>query len=317
MNPSPSLNSGPLRKRIQAAEAAWERKDFPECIAQLESARRLAPANTDLILQLGRIHGLRYDYAAAERCFEQARRLAPGRTAMLAAIAEHGQGFRNPATAERYLRLAVEQPDATPALFVKLAELYERRRQLPEASELVERALALNPADPLARLTRARLERLAGRLEAAEQELRSALDRPMADAWIHAQSWYELATIRDRRGAYDEAMAAYLAAKQLLLPQAPRYLAELKHFRARLKVMETQVTSTLFQRWAATAAALNPPHNLTLLTGHVRSGTTLLEQVLDAHPEIVSAEETHVFLEEAFAPLKRRLPPDALMLPLL
>ena len=34
------------------------------------------------------------------------------------------------------------------------------------------------------------------------------------------------------------------------------------------------------------------PQRMGLLTGHPRSGTTLLEQALDAHPGVVSAEET-------------------------
>ena len=33
--------------------------------------------------------------------------------------------------------------------------------------------------------------------------------------------------------------------------------------------------------------------------------------------DIVSAEETEVFLDDAFAPLKRLMPPDAYMLPVL
>ena len=87
---------GSLNRMLQAAEAAWHRKDFQECLETLERASRLAPANTGILLQLGRVHGLRYDYAAAERCFEQALRLAPQKTGMLTAIAEHCQNFRNP-----------------------------------------------------------------------------------------------------------------------------------------------------------------------------------------------------------------------------
>ena len=317
MKRPPAVAPGSLQRRLQEAEAAWGRKDFAACLATLESARRLAPANTGIILQLGRIHGLRYDYAAAERGFEQARRLAPGKTAMLTAIADHCQNFRNPELAERHLQLALAAPDATPATCVKLAELYERLRRLPAAAELVARALALDPAFPAAHLVRARLERLAKRIETAETQLRALLARPIADTWVHAQAWYELATILDRQGNYDEAMTAFLKAKALLQPQAPPYLAELKVFRDRLKVIQANVSAAQFQRWQTEGASLTPPRRLALLCGHPRSGTTLLEQVLDAHPDIVSAEETDVFLDDAFGPLRQPFPPDALMLPVL
>ena len=317
MKRAPLIASGSLNRMLQSAEAAWNLKDFQKCIETLESASRLAPSNIGILLQLGRIHGLRYDYAAAERCFEQALRFAPKKTEALTAIADHCQNFRNPALAERYLRRALEQPDATPYACIKLAELYERLRRLPEAAQLVERALTLNSANPAALLVRARLERLGGRLETAEQVLRSFITKPFPDIWIHAQAWYEMGQILDRQEKYDDAMTAFLAAKDLMRPQATGHLAELKIFRARLKVMESNVSSEMFQRWFDIAQALPPPRRLALLCGHARSGTTLLEQVLDSHPDIVSAEETEIFYDEAFGPLKHTSPPDAYMLPVL
>jgi tetratricopeptide (TPR) repeat protein len=314
----PSLvSAGSLNRLLQAAEAAWRQKDFSQCLDSLQSAHRLAPSNTGILLQLGRIQGLRYDYAAAEHCFESALRIAPKKMEMLAAIADSCQNFRNPAVAGQFLRRAVELPDATPQICVKLAELCERLRRLPEATELVDRALALNPAFPAALLVRARLERLAGRLEAAEAGLRSFLTKPIADVWVHTQAWYELATVLDRQEQYDDAMAAFLNAKSILRPQAAPYLAELKVLRDRLKVMEANVSAEMLQRWLEDGPALVPARRLALLCGHARSGTTLLEQVLDAHPDIVSAEETDTFLDDAFAPLRRNLPPDSLMLPVM
>jgi hypothetical protein len=52
---------------------------------------------------------------------------------------------------------------------------------------------------------------------------------------------------------------------------------------------------------------------LALLGGHPRSGTTLLEQVLDAHPDIISAEETEIFKQDAYIPLMRGIPDDNAM----
>jgi tetratricopeptide (TPR) repeat protein len=313
----PLVAAGSLNRMLQAAETAWQRKDFQKCIETLQSACRLAPANADILLRLGRIYGLRYDYAAAETCFEKALRFAPRKIGMLVAIADQCQNFRNPDIAERYLRRALEQPDATPQACIKLAELYERVRRLPEAAQLVERALALNPAYPAALLVRARLERLAGRVEAAEQVLRSFITKPVPDIWIHAQAWYELATILDRQQKFDDAMMAFLNAKNLMRPQIPKPPAEAKAVRTRMKVMESNVSGEMFKRWFDGAQALIPARRVALLCGHPRSGTTLLEQVLDAHPDIVSAEETEVFLDDSFAPLKRRFPPDDYMLPIL
>jgi hypothetical protein len=314
----PSLVAGgSLQQRLQTAEAAWNVRDFQLCLDILETAHRLVPANTAVLLQIGRIHGLRYDYAAAERCFEQALRLAPQKTAVLTAIVDHCEHFRNPDLAERYLRQLLTQPDATPQNCVNLAELCERLRRLPEAAELCERALRLQPGFPAALLVRARLERAAGRFEAAEQILRSFITQSFPDFLTHAKAWYEMGNILDRQKKYDDAMKSFLNAKDLLRPHAAGLFAERKAFRARWKLIGENVSSAQFQRWMEHLPALAPTRRLALLCGHARSGTTLLEQVLDSHPDIVSAEETEVFSAEAFAPLKRNAPPDAYMLPIL
>ena len=50
------------------------------------------------------------------------------------------------------------------------------------------------------------------------------------------------------------------------------------------------ITRTIFAAGAIETTHL-PPRRVALLTGFPRSGTTLLEQVLDAHPDLVSSEE--------------------------
>jgi tetratricopeptide (TPR) repeat protein len=311
------VSPGLLTRRMQEAQAAWARKEFQKAIEILESANRLAPANPGILIELGRTNGFRYNYETAEKYFEKTLAFAPRKTEMLTAIAEHCQFFRKPELAERYFRRAVEQPDATPSACVKLAELYERLRRLPEAAQLVERALKLEPGCPAALLVRARLERLAGHLETAEQGLRVLLAKPIADTKIHAQAWYELATILDRQEKFDDAMTAFLQAKALLRPQADPLLALLQTYFASLKEMEAGLSAGLLRRWVEPGAELPPARRLALLCGHARSGTTLLEQVLDSHPDIVSAEETYVFLDDALAPLEPRLTPDANWLPAL
>jgi len=53
-----------------------------------------------------------------------------------------------------------------------------------------------------------------------------------------------------------------------------------------------------------------------LLGGHPRSGTTLLEQVMDSHPDILSSEETPIFYE-TYLDLKKGSPDSASILSIL
>jgi tetratricopeptide (TPR) repeat protein len=300
---------------LQAAEQAWHQKDFQQNLDLLERASRFDPANTSILLQLGRMHGLRYNYAAAERCFERAIRLAPRRTEAIALAGAYCRDLRNPELGERYLRQAAEAKDATPEMLADLAELFERHRRLPEAAQLIERALHLNPACPMALLGRARLERQAKRLDAAEQILRTFPGS--AHRFLRVRAGYELGGILDRQGRYEEAMAAFLETKDILKPDAVPFAASLQTIHARLKLLTESFNPASFQRWLADGVNLPPPRRLALLGGHPRSGTTLLEQVLDSHPDIVSAEETEIFVDECYPQLTRGQPPNSLMLSVL
>jgi hypothetical protein len=152
----------------------------------------------------------------------------------------------------------------------------------------------------------ARLDRQAGRLEEAERRLRTIPPNSKQVVLIH--TYYELGQVLDRQGRYDEAMAAFLSAKKLLRPDAQRWLPELKKHRAVIREQQIWFSTETLQRWRDIGDQLQPRRRIAFLGGHPRSGTTLLEQVLDSHPGIIAAGETQVFANEALAPLKV-LPP--------
>jgi Tfp pilus assembly protein PilF len=308
------VSQGSLSRMIQAAREAWDRKDFQQSIEILERASRLDPANAGILLDLGRIYGMRYDGAAAGRCFEQAVRIAPHKTETLITVGRLSISFNNFTMAENYLKRALEQKNVPAETFARLAELYERLHRIEDATKFVEHALHLDNSCALAWLTRAKLNRQTGRLEEAEQSLRPALLSSERD--IRVRSYYELGAILDRQGRYDDAMSAFLEAKALLLPDTPPLLAQLQLIIGFLKEMQDNVSAEMLTRWADSGRELfQPPHRLAFLGGHARSGTTLLEQVLDSHPDIVSAEETAIFQDDAYARLRHDLPPETPMLP--
>jgi tetratricopeptide (TPR) repeat protein len=307
------ISPGSLNRMLAGADEAWQRRDFQQSIELLERASRLDPANSRILLHLGRSYGLRYRSADAERCFEKAVRVAPNKAEMLAAAGRMAAETGNHQMAERYFRQALEQKNVAPDTVARLAELYERLRRVEEAAVMVERALHLDNACPLARLTQAKLDRYAGRLAEAEEVLRPVLTA--ADRELRIRGFYELGAICDRQGRYDDAMSAFVEAKALLLPDAPPLLAQLQLIIGFLKEMQNNVSAAMLARWSDSGQELlQPPHRLAFLGGHARSGTTLLEQVLDSHPDIVSAEETQNFHDDAYTPLRRNLPPETTML---
>ncbi len=302
---------------FQETAEAWKRQDYQQAIETLERAAKLDPANASIHLDLGRAYGLRYNYPDAERCFEKAIRVAPRKIDALAAAAHRCQEFGSYEMSRRYFESATQEKGATPDVFVALAELCERHAQLAQATELVERALSLDATHTPARLVRARLDRLSGRLVEAETRVREALKGADNDPWRRAKGWYELGEILDRQSRYDEAFEAFLEAKTLVRPLAANHAITLRAVQARIREMEATITASVLERWAAAAESLQPKRRIAILCGHPRSGTTLLEQVLDSHPDVITAEETHILHDEAHLPLSRGFSPETTVLEML
>lgn len=312
----PSLVSqGSIGRMLQAAQQAWELVDLQQNIEILERASRLAPANAHVLFLLGQVHGRRYDYGTAEKYFERAIRLLPNKTRALSTAARFAFPFADMRLAERYFQRALLQKDVSPETIARLAELYEITNRPEEASALVDRALTLDAACPWALLIRARLERRAGRLEAAERVLRAF---PVAaDGDTRVRSLYELGAVLDRQGRYDEAMAAFLEAKAMLAPDAPPLIAQRQTARAYWQKLQNTISAEILKRWRDSGAEFQPARRIAFLGGYPRSGTTLLEQALDSHPDIVSAGETFIFHDDVYALLANNLPPGTPMLSVL
>jgi hypothetical protein len=159
------------------------------------------------------------------------------------------------------------------------------------------------------------LERQAGRLDEAKRILESF--PADAERELRARAHYERGGILDREGRYDEAMAAFLEAKALLAADAEPHIASAKRVRTQLKELRDALNAEIFNHWHEARNEVQPLRRLALLCGHPRSGTTLLEQVLDSHPDIISAEETRIFHDNTYPLVQHQAPTEANVLEVL
>jgi hypothetical protein len=192
------------------------------------------------------------------------------------------------------LRVAMEVPSPAPPIFQSLADALLRLRHIDQALEVLRTGLAQHPAHPGLLLMKSRAERLAKDPEQAVFTAKQVIASPIAAADTKAQAAHELGHALDALERYQEAFAAFKSAKLLLRPEAEKFLPICRNRCAALGRLEGQPRRSDYERWAAMA---EPPLDgrLAFLTGIPRSGTTLLERVLDSHSGLVSASETPVF----------------------
>lgn len=299
---SPGAGSTPF----QEIADAWKQRDYQKAIEILARASQQQPTNAKLLLNLAEAYGRRFEYQEAERCLDSAVAIASNKAEILAEAGRRCLRFAQPRMANRYFLCAAEHPNVSPEVLVELAEFEEGHSRLEAALTFLERGLSLQPDYTRALVFRARLHRLAGELEAGEKILSLLLAGSVGQTSVEA--WYELGTNLDRQGAYDQAMRAFLQAKALIRAVSAKHVIDLKKLHADFRKVEESVSADILNRWLA--AKMEPLRRFALLCGHPRSGTTLLEHVLDAHPDIIATDETSILLGEAYSALTMGFPDD-------
>lgn len=201
---------------------------------------------------------------------------------------------------EAALRVAPDDPD----VLAELAGLMEQLSDLAAATRHVIHGLAVAPGHPGLTLEAARLARREGKSEEARGRLFS-LDATTLPSRVAQQYWFERVLVHDRGGEYEPAMEALQRAHTLAAASPRRRGIDRDAFPRRVDEIA---------RWlqhGAPGALPQPGDPLSslefrpaFLVGFPRSGTTLLDTLLDAHPEVASIEERPAF-EQATEVLSR------------
>ncbi len=304
------LNAFALKLLEQEYRAAWAARDLDRCVEVLGKVIAINPRSANALLLLGRIHGVRYEYDKAIEWFDKAVEVSPQKQhgQVLLEAGNHSRDFLDRTIAETFYSEAVEAAGSAETKLA-LADHLMRIRKRDQARLLVDEVLKAAPANPKASLLHGLLNDASDERDTAQLErlLKSAPDE------VRVKAGYQLARLKDRLGDYEGAMLALASAKSVLMKARNPAVEHRKKIRPRIRDLAMGFTPTTHDRWGALGVG-EAPQRLSLLGGHPRSGTTLLEQVLDSHPDIVSAEETENFSIFAFSPLTRKFPQTAPLL---
>jgi tetratricopeptide (TPR) repeat protein len=301
-------------------------RQHDQALAAFDRALRLAPPTAALLYNLGVLQMERSDYNAAYLALRDAVKLAPRNATFRWGFAQccydlinveearttledwqNLEGLTREITVRiasllvmlgeaRRAAPAIERLMANPpqkgAAAVTLASILERLHRLEEARALLERVEANDPGlntDPEKLLLSAVLAERGEQREAALGHLQSALENK--PEFIHRYHYlFPLARIHDALGHHDEAFAAAEEAHRsqigfLELAMGRSTEAESRLLaRAAIGCDPDDVAS-----WQGDGPSME--ESPIFIVGFPRSGTTLLEQVLDAHPLLQSMDE--------------------------
>jgi len=237
----------------------------------------------------------------ADRAWVKAAETDPQNAELVGMVGHQFEALRRPEKARAcFIQAAAADPRAINPR-ISLAVLGEKDHRLHEARAAVNDCLKIDPQDDQARYFSAVLDRREGKMQEAESRLRDLIASDPRHPFVRYAARYELAQVLDRADRFDEAMALLKEAKEMVLALTDAKLL----MRSYDQIAESGRRFTVAQpkNILDTWAKYFPPRKresippLAFLGGHPRSGTTLLEQILDAHSGVAALDEPTAFLE--------------------
>lgn len=200
------------------------------------------------------------------------------------------------ATAERLARQAVALLPKSPVTLNNLVLCLSRLNRTKEALPLSQQVCQLLPEHPGCNIMLAILE---AKLLDPEQAL-ARLERIIAqnaEPDQTARAWLEKAGILDKTGRYDEAFLAMNKAGEMHAALSPYSPQQREMIYDTLELNREGFNQSLLQRWSKQTLIDDGLPAPAFLMGFLRSGTTLSEQVIGSHPQLIATDESTVIHE--------------------
>jgi len=273
------------------------------CGAALAAYRDLTrrfPAIPELWFELGNAASAELDFALAGAAYRRAQELAPNNPSLLGSIGHQYLGLRQLDNARASFERAVAaDPDSVDAR-INLAVWFEKERRLEEAWANVETCLAKHPRDDQARYFRALLLHRKKMDAEAETALRDLIRDEPKYPYVKYAAPHLLGVVLDQLGQYAEAVQWLCRAKAQVRTITDTAVLEKAYDESdrRRRELLACLTPEQLRRWRQEAQPSGERYQIAFLGGHPRSGTTLLEQILDAHPDVLAFDEPQSFSQE-------------------
>jgi len=295
---------------LQNAQQYLRNRRYGPALAAFRKLTEQFPGIPHLWGELGMAAAGELEFEEAEVAFKRATALTNADVDLFLTIGmQYYRMRRLEQASECHLRAVALDPSSVNARLT-LASWYERIRKLDESWECVETCLAQHPNNPRARYFKAFLLNRKGQNTEAESLLRDLLKSEGVPPEVQANGWHQLGVVLDALGQYPEALPCLGKSKSLrrqfvnaaAMEQTYEMVAQ-----TRRKVL-AELTPDMVKKWRDDAAATPTPMPLAFLGGAPRSGTTLIEQILGAHPGILAVDEPQGFAHELL-PVLHPTPP--------
>jgi len=273
------------------------------------------PGVAQLWFECGMAEGRELNFDQADAALQRAAEINAKDVSMLVLIGQEYFRLRRFERARDCFQRAVAADGNSTHALLSMASWWERERRLADAWECVETCVARHPQDPQALYYRAFILHRQGRNHEAVLELQKLAQHENFDLNLKVSVYHQLGVVLDALGQYEDAFR--------MLEQSKSYAHRMTNTEALLREYDkwdgwrrellAALTPETIKQWRLEAPA--SPARLAFLGGHPRSGTTLLEQILGAHPDVRAFDEPEAFPQEVLEQLAPARTTKGLTLP--
>lgn len=339
--PGEAGSSRRIPSLLAEADARFAAREFAQAIERLQEVIAINPRHAIAHAKLGAAHFDLGRYREAEDAFRRAIELKADCADAHLNLGVLLQLKGEFAASETALRRAVKQDPANPEALVGLGMTLAMRGHMTEAKSRLEKALRLKPSNASALCAHGWAASIEGRFEEAEKWYRAAIEsdpqKSAAWAWLSGlrrmtpedSDWLEgvrrtlaggvppleesrlrfaMGKYFDDLGKYSRAFEEYTRGNELFKRLVPPYDRA-----ARTAFVDDMIHVYTKDRLAQPLQGSCDSARPVFVTGMMRSGTSLVEQIIASHPEAVGAGELDFWSDAArrHEQTLRKAPPEA------
>jgi tetratricopeptide (TPR) repeat protein len=273
-----------------------------EAVAELGRGLELDPRDVPMIITLGFCLVDLERLVQAAKMFELALKLNPNSPHACYGYGWAAEGMGALDAAQSAWQRAVALDPRHADAWAGLAGLAVRRREWSDAKTFSGKALELDPGQTDAMMNLARIDMGQADHAAAAMRIRETIALPFLKPLARANCRIMLGDALDAQGRQAEAFSAYTEGKAEIGALYASVFAAPDMARAtdvaeRILAEFLETPTTAWARPLLLAGGYQAgERGHAFLMGFPRSGTTLLEQVLETHPDVVSLDERPLLL---------------------
>lgn len=278
-----SLNSGMIEARLALVEILIAREDYSAANEHLQRALTTHPRMSKVSLLMGQLEQASKDYKQAEGYLRHAVEQDPHSLPALCALGTCLSNLGRHQEAETVYRTALEIAPHHIDARSGLALVYEYIGEHTKAIALIDPLLGETRRETTLALAFARMCKQMGRCDEAVDYIDDTLTRPDLSRQTRATLHFDAGKALDRMEQYDAAFAHYKAGNDAV--------AHFYDAAGNAALIDDHIQTFTPELYFRLPRATQRDGRPVFIVGMPRSGTTLTEQILAAHPAVYAAGE--------------------------